>query len=484
MLEPTLVAAELPSGGNEVIRDGPLRGCRRLSWFRPRDWPYVYVAGLVGELIVDVQKNILPYGFAFGVVNAIEATLFVLCAALIAGGRRHIGLLSVRGAVAVILTAVLVPALTAILGVIASVWTFDSDYFTGWRTWWFGDALGLLVGVPIGLLLRDAVGSVARRRSTSLALSAGGAAALAILLSAIFAASVSPWGAQQTALAAAVLLSLAFGAVGAPIGAVLTATATLIGLGLHEGFASAPREQALLFVVLTAIYGIAATTESGDRAVEQLSRARNDSETANEWLAYLLEAAPDAMIIVGPDGRITMANAQTDQIFGYRRDELIGSAVEMLIPPRYRDKHIQRRMDFVADPKLRPMGMAQQLWGLRRDETEFPIDVRLSPLGAEQGLHVLAAIRDITVRHENEQRLRHQHEALIDAQRELERLARFDSLTGLVNRAEALSRLQAALECTRSPGEHLGVLFCDVDDFFLRRRRFQGHQRHRRARRR
>ncbi|MGB0970108.1 MAG: diguanylate cyclase domain-containing protein [Mycobacterium sp.] len=433
--------------------------------FRPRDWPYVYVAGLVAELVVDMQKNILPYGFSFGVVNAIEATLFVLCAALIAGGRRRIGLLSVRGAVAVILAAALVPALTATLGAVASGWTFDSDYFTGWRTWWFGDALGLLVGVPIGLLLRDAIGSVARRRSAPLALSSGGAAALAILLSAILATSGSPWGAQQAALAAAVLLSLAFGAVGAPIGAALTATATLIGLALHEGFASAPQEQALLFVAFAAIYGIAATTESGDRAMDQLFRARNDFETANQWLAYLLEAAPDAMIIVGPDGRITQANAQTDLMFGYRRDELVGTAVEILIPPRYRDKHIQHRMDFVADPKVRPMGTGQQLWGLRRDETEFPIAVRLSPLGAEQGLHVLAAVRDITARHENEQRLLHQHEALIEAQRELERLARFDSLTGLVNRAEALSRLQAALDGIRSPGEHLGVLFCDVDDF-------------------
>lgn len=119
------------------------------------------------------------------------------------------------------------------------------------------------------------------------------------------------------------LLSLAFGAVGAPIAAVSTATVTLIGLARFEGFGTAPQEQALLFVAFAAIYAIAATTESADRA----------------------------------------------------------------------------------------MG------------------------------------------------------ALIEAQQELQRLAHFDSLTGLVNRAQAIARLQSALGCSRTPGEHFGVLFCDVDRF-------------------
>lgn len=434
--------------------------------FRPRDWPYVYAAGLVAEMVASQTYAVVPYqAMYFGAVNSIEATLVVLCAALIAGGRRSVGLLSVRGAAGVILASVLVPALTGAIGAIGSVWVFDSDYFIGWRTWWFGDSLGLLVGVPVGLLLRDAVRSVARRRSTPITLGSGAAVAILLGVSAIFAASGNPSGAQQTVLAAAVLLSLTFGAVGAPIAAVLTATVTLMGLALQDGLGSAPQEQAMLFVAFAAIYAIASTTESADRAMGELTRARTELEIANEWHASLLEGAPDALVIVGPDGRIVMANAQTDQMFGYPREDLVGSDVEMLLPPRFRNQHIRHRRDFFTNPSVRPMGAGLELWGLRRDGTEFPISIGLSPLRTGHSVQVLAAIRDITFRHEHEERLRRKHEALIEAQRKLERLAHFDSLTGLVNRAEALSRLQAALDCSRSPGQRLGVLFCDVDRF-------------------
>ncbi|MGD9618981.1 MAG: diguanylate cyclase [Mycolicibacterium sp.] len=434
--------------------------------FRTRDWPYVYAAGLLAEVTADLPSGVAPHqALYFGVVNAVEATLVLFLAARIAGGRGNIGLLSVRGAAGVILAAVTVPALTATIGAIGSVWTFDADYFTGWRTWWFGDSLGLLVGIPIGLLLRDTARSVARRRSAPITVCSGIAAAILLLVSGALAGSGSPWGAQQTALAAAVILALAFGAVGAPTAAAMTATVTLMALAGHDGFGSAPQEQALLFVAFAAIYAIAATTESADRALGQLSRTRADLETANEWLGSLLEAAPDALVIAEADGRITMANAQTDRMFGYPREELVGSPVEMLVPPRLRDRHVRHRMHYFANPTVRTMGAGLELWGLRRDGTEFPIGISLSPLNSGQSLQVLAAIRDVTDRHEYEQRLRGQHDALMEAQQELERLARFDSLTGLVNRAEALSRLEAALECSRSPGEHLGVLFCDVDRF-------------------
>lgn len=246
--------------------------------FRPRDWPYVYAVCLVAEVVGDLTFDVAPHqAFYFGVVNAIEATLFVLFAALIVGRRHSIGLLSVRGALAVAGASVTIPALTGALGAVGSVWTFDADYLTAWRSWWFGDGLGLLVGVPIGLLLRDTARSVCRRRSVPLTLGGGSAATLLGVVSATLAVAGRSWGAQQTALAAGVLLSLTFGAVGAPIAAVLATTVTLIGEAQQEaGLDFVVRDQTLLFVVVAAIYAIAATTESGDRAMEQLSRARND----------------------------------------------------------------------------------------------------------------------------------------------------------------------------------------------------------------
>ena len=110
----------------------------------------------------------------------------------------------------------------------------------------------------------------------------------------------------------------------------------------------------------------------------------------------LLESAPDAMVIVASDGRILLANAQTDQMFGYPREELLGRSVEMLMPPRFRASHEQLRTTFFTDPGPRRMGVGLDLRGLRSDGTEFPIDVCLSPLRTDQGVLVSAAIRDIT----------------------------------------------------------------------------------------
>ncbi|MCH9640421.1 MAG: diguanylate cyclase [Actinomycetia bacterium] len=199
--------------------------------------------------------------------------------------------------------------------------------------------------------------------------------------------------------------------------------------------------------------------------VEVVKDVTADEQLGHAMFHELLEAAPDATVIVGPDGRITLANAQTDRMFGYPREDLIGSAVEMLLPPRLRGKHGEYRAGFLADPVLRPMGAGLDLWGMRRDGTEFPVDISLSPLHIAQTSQVWATIRDVTERHECQEQLRRQKDALIETQRKLERLAFTDTLTGLLNHAETMTRLEAALTNPRAPGAHLGVLFCDADRF-------------------
>lgn len=121
-----------------------------------------------------------------------------------------------------------------------------------------------------------------------------------------------------------------------------------------------------------------------------------EHQRAETMFHALLESAPEAMIIVGPDGRIILANAQTDQLFGYPREDLLGNEIEILIPPRLRGAHERHRAGFFDKPGPRRMGAGLQLWGLRRDGTVFPVDVSLSPLQTEQGVMVSAAIRDIT----------------------------------------------------------------------------------------
>lgn len=164
-------------------------------------------------------------------------------------------------------------------------------------------------------------------------------------------------------------------------------------------------------VVVTAIRDAAGVVTGLTKVLRDLTA---EQQRADSMFHDLLESAPDAMVIVASDGRITLANAQADRLFGYRREDLIGREVEMLIPPRFRGGHERYRSSFFTDPRPRQMGVGLELWGLRRDGTEFPIDVSLSPLRTDEGLLVSAAIRDVTERREQEQRLRRQHEEIME----------------------------------------------------------------------
>lgn len=110
----------------------------------------------------------------------------------------------------------------------------------------------------------------------------------------------------------------------------------------------------------------------------------------------LLETAPDAMVIVNSYGQIILINAQTEKLFGYKKNELLGQDVEILIPPRFVSKHAGHRKHFFANAKTRTMGEGQELFGKNKNGTEFPVEISLSPLETEDGLLVSAAIRDIS----------------------------------------------------------------------------------------
>jgi len=110
----------------------------------------------------------------------------------------------------------------------------------------------------------------------------------------------------------------------------------------------------------------------------------------------IFESSPDALIVVDPAGRIALLNARAETLFGYARGELIGRAIEMLMPPRFRDGHVHHRVDYVAAAHSRPMGEGRELFGLGRDGVEFPVDIMLSPLQVEKGLFILCVVRKLS----------------------------------------------------------------------------------------
>jgi PAS domain S-box-containing protein len=146
-------------------------------------------------------------------------------------------------------------------------------------------------------------------------------------------------------------------------------------------------------------------TEEGTMVMNAV-RDITERKKAERKFRDLLESAPDAIVIVDSSGNIVIVNSQTETLFGYRRDELLGQPIETLIPERARAKHAQLRTDYFVGPKVRAMGLDLELYGRRKDGGEFPVEVSLSPLDTGEGQLVSSAIRDVTDRKKSEQKLR------------------------------------------------------------------------------
>lgn len=178
------------------------------------------------------------------------------------------------------------------------------------------------------------------------------------------------------------------------------------GDALEETFTDFQHQDGSTFTV-----GISASPIAGDEGqaagISLLARRGDRERSADEKFRALLEAAPDAIVIAGTDGRIILVNRQAEAIFGYERSELLGQPIEILVPENERGQHGRHRAGFFMKPNTRPMGAGLELYGRRKDGTRFPVEISLSPIATEDGLVVSAAVRDASERKRAEDQARH-----------------------------------------------------------------------------
>ncbi|HEV7428021.1 MAG TPA: PAS domain S-box protein [Thermoanaerobaculia bacterium] len=170
-----------------------------------------------------------------------------------------------------------------------------------------------------------------------------------------------------------------------------------------------------------------------------------DAKLVESQFRDLLESTPDAIIMANQTGRIVLANSQAETLFGYDRGEMLGTLVEVLLPGRYRGGHVAHRSGYFGQPRTRSMGAGLELYGLRKDGSEFPVEISLSPLQTDGGTLVMSAIRDITYRKEIERALQEKNVELERANQAKDRFLASMShelrtpLNGIIGFAEFLS---------------------------------------------
>ncbi|HWA73989.1 MAG TPA: PAS domain S-box protein [Polyangiaceae bacterium] len=197
------------------------------------------------------------------------------------------------------------------------------------------------------------------------------------------------------------------------------------------------------------------------RLVSSAIRDISGRKRADQKFRALLEAAPDAMVIVDQRGAIVLVNAQTERLFGYARSELLGQSVELLVPKRFRAQHQVHRAGYFGRPKARAMGSELELYGLRRDGTEFPIEISLSPLETEDGVLASSAIRDVSERKRAEASARLASDRLLSA---------VESIQGMLNLYDADDRLVLCNSASRElfgrgvDGPIVGRTFAEIVD--------------------
>ncbi|MBI3284890.1 MAG: PAS domain S-box protein [Burkholderiales bacterium] len=155
------------------------------------------------------------------------------------------------------------------------------------------------------------------------------------------------------------------------------------------------------YVVITGLYD----RDGVLQGYAKITRDMSERKRLEERFRRVVESAPNAMVMANRHGHIEMVNAQAEKLFGYPRPEMLGQIVEVLVPARFRHGHPEKRALFFGDPQSRPMGAGRDLFGRRKDGSEFPVEIALNPIETEEGMMVLSSIVDISDRKQKEGRI-------------------------------------------------------------------------------
>ncbi|HXP80133.1 MAG TPA: sigma 54-interacting transcriptional regulator [Verrucomicrobiae bacterium] len=166
------------------------------------------------------------------------------------------------------------------------------------------------------------------------------------------------------------------------------------------------------------------------RDISDRKKAQEAVRRSEQQFRALFEFSPDAIIASDREGRITEVNARVEGMFGYQRGELVGQSIDILVPERFRHTHPARRKDYASEARVRPMGAGLELYGRRKDGSEFPADIMLGPVETDDGRIVLSVIRDLTEKREAEEALRRSELQKRYLEEELNTEARFEEIIG------------------------------------------------------
>jgi len=408
-----------------------------------RFWPAIFL-GAFSVNITTFGSLATSLGIATG--NTLEAVLGCWLVNRFAGGGAAFETpLSVfRFALHAAIVSTAVSATIGVASLSLGGYAAWSDFPAIWLTWWLGDACGALIVAPLLLLwaarpLPDWDGA---KLFELVALFLFLAFAGAIVFAGVF--HQESRNASLTYLFTPLLVwtGLRFNQRKAATAVLLLSTIAVVGtLRGYGPFVTDSSNKSLLqlhsFLAIVALMTLVFAAEVAER------------KRLAERFGLAVESAPNGMVMADRQGRIVLANSQAVKMFGYSPEELIGQSVEVLVPERYREKHPGYRMEFSGKPQARPMGGGRDLYAVRKDGSEFPVEIGLNPIHTDRGTFVLAAIVDISERKR--------------AEEEIRRLASMDPLTDLANYRRLVEALDTEVKRFGRSGRPFSVLLLDLD---------------------